>query len=74
MIDWIKKTHKIILGTPRSGTSFVAQWYSHEYPDYTLMSPTRLFEHFEPDYPDWPELGDVAGIDKETQKRILIKQ
>ena len=62
--------HKIIIGTPRSGTSFVAKWYSNKYPQYKLLSEHRLYEHFEPDYADWPELGDVEGINKETQKRI----
>ena len=62
--------HKIIIGTPRSGTSFVTKWYANEYPQCIALSEHRLFEYFEPDYPDWPELGDVEGIDKETQKRI----
>jgi hypothetical protein len=62
--------HKIIIGTPRSGTSFVAKWYSNKYPQYKLLSDHRLYEHFEPDYADWPKLGDVESISKETQKRI----
>ena len=68
--------HKIIVGTPRSGTSFVTKWYANEYPQCTPMNEKRLFEHFEPDYADWPDLGDVEGIDKETQKRIneFLKQ
>ena len=62
--------HKIIIGTPRSGTSFVTKWYANEYPQCIALSEHRLFEYFEPDYPDWPDLGDIEGIDNETQKRI----
>jgi len=62
--------HKIIIGTPRGGTSFVTKWYANQFPECTALSEHRLFEHFEPDYADWPELGDVEGINKETLKRI----
>ena len=62
--------HKIIVGTPRSGTSFVTKWYANEYPQCTALNEKRLFEHYEPDYADWPDLGDVEGIDAETYKRI----
>jgi hypothetical protein len=64
------KNHKIILGTPRSGSSFITRWYSNEYLEYTALSEDKGFEHFEPDHPGWPKLGDVEGIDKETKLRI----
>lgn len=64
------KDHKIILGTPRSGSNFVTKWYANEYPEYTPLSPNQGHEHFEPDHPGWPNLDDAKGIDKETQLRI----
>tara|TARA_B100000989_G_scaffold254571_1_gene203289 strand:+ start:500 stop:1159 length:660 start_codon:yes stop_codon:yes gene_type:complete len=64
------KTHKVVLGTPRSGSSFITRWYSNEYPEYKALSEDKGFEHFEPDHPGWPMLGDQQGIDKETEARI----
>lgn len=40
---------KIIVGTPRSGTTFVTSWYANEYPDYEYLIPDRLGEYFHPD-------------------------
>jgi len=64
------KTHKIILGTPRSGSSFVTRWLANKHQDYTALSENQGYEHFEPDHPGWPPLGDSDGIDKETKLRI----
>ena len=41
---------KIIVGTPRSGTSFVTKWYANENPKHIALDEQRLYEHFEPDY------------------------
>ena len=38
---------KIIVGTPRSGTSFVARWYANSFPKHTALDEERLYEHFE---------------------------
>tara|TARA_B100000700_G_C15049744_1_gene859693 strand:+ start:2611 stop:3282 length:672 start_codon:yes stop_codon:yes gene_type:complete len=70
MVNWINVKHKIILGTPRSGTTFVSNWYANENKDYQRLSKEIGFEHFEPDHQGWPQLGDKDGIDKETKFRI----
>ena len=64
--------HKIIVGTPRSGTSFVTKWYANEWPQCTTLGDDGQFEYFEPLWfnygqDDWPNIRDV---DKETKKRI----
>mgnify|MGYP001303109163 CR=1 FL=1 len=61
---------KIIIGTPRSGTSFVTKWYVNENPKHIALDEQRLYEHFEPDYPDWPDNNNFKAIDEETKKRI----
>ena len=61
---------KIIVGTPRSGTSFVTKWYANENPKHIALDEQILYEHFEPDYPDWPDNNNFKAIDKETKKRI----
>ena len=61
---------KIIVGTPRSGTSFVARWYANSFPKHTALDEERLYEHFEPDYPDWPPNNNFKAIDEQTKKRI----
>jgi len=64
------RDHKVIVGTPRSGSSFITRWYANEYPEYTALSEDKGYEHFEPDHPGWPSLGDSDGINKETKLRI----
>ena len=65
-----KLNHKIILGTPRSGTTFVSNWYANENKNHQRLSEEIGFEHFEPDHQSWPKLGDKDGIDQETKFRI----
>ena len=48
------KTHKVILGTPRSGSSFVTRWFANKHQDYTALSENQGYEHFEPGRPSWP--------------------
>mgnify|MGYP000453740896 CR=1 FL=1 len=55
---------KIILGTPRSGTSFVANWYANELPDHKYMLPEKLGEYFHPDF------FASDDVDAETLERI----
>tara|TARA_R110001592_G_scaffold30282_4_gene108582 strand:- start:3573 stop:4193 length:621 start_codon:yes stop_codon:yes gene_type:complete len=43
---------KIIVGTPRSGTSFVAQWYANEYTNHKYLLPEKLGEWFDPEWFD----------------------
>ena len=61
---------KIIVGTPRSGTSFVTRWYANKFPKHIALDEQRLYEHFEPDYPDWPPNNNFKAIDEQTKKRI----
>lgn len=72
--------HKIIVGTPRSGTSFVTNWYVNEWPQCTALGAEHLWEYFDPLWfnygqgvgvarPDWPNI-QMAYADKETKKRI----
>ena len=51
-----KLNHKIILGTPRSGTTFVSNWYANENKDHQRLSEEIGFEHFEPDHQSWPKM------------------
>lgn len=55
---------KIVLGTPRSGTSFVANWYANELPDHKYMLPEKLGEYFHPDF------FASDDVDAETLERI----
>jgi len=54
---------KIIVGTPRSGTSFIAQWYANETPNSVYHMPENLGEYFHPDFMD-------DNVDNETLSRI----
>lgn len=54
----------IVLGTPRSGSSFVTNWYANQYPEYNYMLSEKLGEYFHPDF------FDTKDIDKETLQRI----
>lgn len=49
---------KIIVGTPRSGTSFIAQWYANQYPDHIYHMPEKLGEYFHPDFMDGDETAE----------------
>ena len=77
--------HKIIVGTPRSGTSFVTKWYANEYPQCIALGNNVLFEYFKPiwfkargDDPRSntgkvmrrPSWLEPEYIDRETKKRI----
>jgi hypothetical protein len=55
---------KIIVGTPRSGTSFTANWYANEYPHLQYMMPGNLGEYFHPDF------FDTSDVDTETVNRL----
>jgi len=55
---------KIIVGTPRSGSSFVTEWYANQYPEYQYMFPDKLGEYFHPDF------FDTQDIDQETCDRL----
>lgn len=55
---------KIIVGTPRSGTSFVTEWYANEYPKFKYMMPEKLGEYFHPDF------FETSDINTETKNRI----
>lgn len=73
MIKWIRPDHKIILGTPRSGTSFVTTWYWNKFQEqgYQALGQDYGFEYFEPDSESWPyDMMDKKGANKETKKRI----
>lgn len=60
---------KIIVGTPRSGTSFIAQWYANQHPDYTYHMPRQLGEYFHPDFMDGDET--AQRIETLTNKSIF---
>lgn len=60
---------KIIVGTPRSGTSFIAQWYANQYPDHTYHMPEKLGEYFHPDFMDGDETAE--RIKNLTDKSIF---
>jgi hypothetical protein len=55
---------KIIVGTPRTGTSFVAQWYANQTPNSVYHMPKKLGEYFHPDF------YHTDDVDQETQDRI----
>lgn len=55
---------KIILGTPRSGTSFVTNWYANHLTDHEYLYPEFLGEYFHPDF------FKTDDVDQETLDRI----
>ena len=55
---------KIIVGTPRSGTTFTTNWYANEYPDHEYLIPEKLGEYFHPDH------FETKNVDQETLDRI----
>jgi hypothetical protein len=73
---------KIILGTPRSGTTYVANWISEQYPEYERLGMRSLGEIFHPDFfNDGYGVGDnfiplrqhdMAFVDTETLRRISL--
>lgn len=59
----------IIYGTPRSGTSFYAQWYANQYVDHVYHMPEVLGEYFHPDFMNGDET--LARINTLTDKSIF---
>lgn len=55
---------KIIVGTPRSGTSFVTEWYANQFPHLQYLMPEKLGEYFHPDF------FETDDVDTETLKRL----
>ena len=69
MVNWTKGNHKIIFGTPRSGTTFVALWYSNKFSGYQHLSKNKGFEHFDPSFMDCKST-DRKLVNLETKRRI----
>ena len=59
----------IVVGTPRSGTSFIGQWYANQNPDYVYHMPDKLGEYFHPDFMDGDQTAE--RIKSLTSKSIF---